>query len=270
MPQVWESAFETFGIDSGSNIDSFAWGFPTWLLSGNIPTIAPTVPAPAPIKVSSSDGTIGSQPSESFAPGGVEDIEPWIPVGGGEYPVRLPWLVPPLIVNPSQPNVPQVAASPTPERTPQLEDIKVWAEGVDLPPEVFETVPELPPINWPPPVIDPDTPHPRDVEQSPDPQEPDMAIEWGDFLSGAAQDLITGFVGGGAATPGFVPNVGMAPPPISPIVTVDTRTGKVTPCRRRRRRRLLTSSDLSDLASLKTVVGGGAALNAAVVKAVRR
>lgn len=53
------------------------------------------------------------------------------------------------------------------------------------------------------------------------------------------------------------------------IVTVNTKTGKVTKCRRRRRRRLLTASDLNDLAMLKTIVGGSA-LQAAVVKAVRR
>ncbi len=53
-------------------------------------------------------------------------------------------------------------------------------------------------------------------------------------------------------------------------VTVDTATGKVTPCRRRRRRRLLTPTDLNDLAALKTIVGGGQSMNFAVMKAVRR
>lgn len=46
-------------------------------------------------------------------------------------------------------------------------------------------------------------------------------------------------------------------------------TGEVSPLRRRRRRRLFTAGDLRDIASLKAVVGGGAALNAAVVKAIR-
>jgi len=46
-------------------------------------------------------------------------------------------------------------------------------------------------------------------------------------------------------------------------------TGEVSPLRRRRRRRLLTAGDLSDIASLKAIVGGGAALNAAVVKAMK-
>ncbi len=51
-------------------------------------------------------------------------------------------------------------------------------------------------------------------------------------------------------------------------VTLDRQTGKIT-CKRRRRRRLLTNRDLADLASLKTITGGGAALNAAVIRAVR-
>ncbi len=51
-------------------------------------------------------------------------------------------------------------------------------------------------------------------------------------------------------------------------VTLDRQTGKIT-CKRRRRRRLLTNRDLADLASLKTITGGGAALNSAVIRAVR-
>ncbi len=51
-------------------------------------------------------------------------------------------------------------------------------------------------------------------------------------------------------------------------VTLDRSTGKIS-CKRRRRRRLLTNRDLADLASLKTITGGGAALNAAVIRAVR-
>ncbi len=46
-------------------------------------------------------------------------------------------------------------------------------------------------------------------------------------------------------------------------------TNEISPLRRRRRRRLFTAGDLRDIASLKAIVGGGAALNAAVVKAIR-
>lgn len=114
------------------------------------------------------------------------------------------------------------------------------------------------------PVYHPDDTVPRETTDTGD----EMAIDWGNVISGAV-DLIQGQTAGG-----FVPNSpswqngsGAAPPA---RVTVDTRTGAVTPCRHRRRRRLLTSSDLADLASLKAIVGGGAAMNAAVVKAVRR
>lgn len=106
-----------------------------------------------------------------------------------------------------------------------------------------------------------------------------VAIDWGELAVGifdtaagiysgqTQRDYISGLVGGGSGPPP-VQTVGPGGPPRT--VTVDTVTGKVTPCRRRRRRRLLTSSDLADLASLKAIVGGGAAMNAAVVKAVRR
>jgi len=104
-----------------------------------------------------------------------------------------------------------------------------------------------------------------------DTENPDMAINWGE-LAGAVVNYGIDYAQG--QTSNFVQsmpqiaNGGAGPPPSK--VTVDTRTGQVTKCRRRRRRRLLTASDLSDLASLKAIVGGGAAMNAAVVKAVRR
>ena len=92
----------------------------------------------------------------------------------------------------------------------------------------------------------------------------DVAIDWGDVLGGALQDIASGLVG-----PSPAPFVGpVAPPPAQ--VIVDTRTGQVKPCRRRRRRRLLTDRDLADLASLKAIVGGGQAMNFAVTRAIRR
>lgn len=91
-----------------------------------------------------------------------------------------------------------------------------------------------------------------------------MAWDWG-AAAGAAIDILQGQRPGGQLP--FV----QTSAPQSETVTVNTRTGEVKPCaKRRRRRRLLTASDLSDLASLKAIVGGGAAMNAAVVKAVRR
>lgn len=102
-----------------------------------------------------------------------------------------------------------------------------------------------------------------------------VAVDWGNVVSGAI-DIIQGQQVGGGASQSFQPytggSQGLSPYPISTPaqVTVDTRTGKVTPCRRRRRRRLLTPTDLSDLAALAAVVGKGDALKLAVAKAVRR
>lgn len=76
-----------------------------------------------------------------------------------------------------------------------------------------------------------------------------------------------------AALPSGVAMTGNGPacPPTGPrYAKVCLATGAVTPLRRRRRRRLLTSGDLSDLAAAKAIIGGGAGLNALVVKAVRR
>ncbi len=59
-------------------------------------------------------------------------------------------------------------------------------------------------------------------------------------------------------------------PPTGPkYAKICIATGEITPLRRRRRRRLLTSSDIKDLSALKSIVGG-AALQGAVVQAVRR
>lgn len=91
-----------------------------------------------------------------------------------------------------------------------------------------------------------------------------MAIDWGDVIGGTLGSIGKQLVGGSPQVPY---SYGGAPPR---QVTVDTFTGKVTPCRRRRRRRLLTPTDLSDLAALATIVGKGDALKLAVTKAVRR
>lgn len=114
----------------------------------------------------------------------------------------------------------------------------------------------------------------------PEAQEAEMAVDWGDVIGGALGTIAGGLGGGQAPTWGGFSMPGQLsygsggpgrPAESAPrTVVVDTVTGKVSACRRRRRRRLLTSSDLADLASLKSIVGGGAAMNAAVVKAVRR
>ncbi len=124
-----------------------------------------------------------------------------------------------------------------------------------------------------------------------------VAVDWGDIARSAIGGIAGGLldpVGIGSYTQGFFPGPTGLPTPVAgpPSQTavvpqlgggdmacgptgpryakVCLATGAVTPLRRRRRRRLLTSSDLADLASLKAIVGGGAAMNSAVVKAVRR
>jgi hypothetical protein len=104
-------------------------------------------------------------------------------------------------------------------------------------------------------------------------EEEHMSHTWGHL----ARDVVGGWLGTGGNggygpvyDPGYDGLVGTGPTQGSGKVTVDTKTGKVTKCGRRRRRRLLTPTDLNDLAALKTIVGGGQAMNFAVMKAVRR
>jgi len=132
----------------------------------------------------------------------------------------------------------------------------------------------------------------HDLDASIEDQEEDepMAHDWGHLTRQAIGGLFgvdepTGFNALGpafAASGTTIPSGSAAlPPSAAPVisgtgdgcgnrryVTLDRTTGKIS-CKRRRRRRLLTNRDLADLASLKTITGGGAALNAAVIRAVR-
>ncbi len=119
------------------------------------------------------------------------------------------------------------------------------------------------------------------------------AIDWGEVAGTVVGGLLDPF-GVGTATTAFfnpptalvaAPTVAAAPSARGGAVTVAAAgacgptgpkyakiciaTGEITPLRRRRRRRLLTSSDIKDLSALKSIVGG-AALQGAVVQAVRR
>lgn len=114
---------------------------------------------------------------------------------------------------------------------------------------------------------------PDQWEYPPTAGDSEVAIDWGSVLSGAVDIAQGQMVGGGTSSLGLAQPMaggGSFSYPTPAKVTVDTVTGKVTPCRRRRRRRLLTPTDLNDLAALKTIVGGGQAINFAVMKAVRR
>lgn len=186
----------------------------------------------------------------------------------GNVVASIPGAVVSAVGNGSVGDEPPFPGAPVSDRPPFPEGSiygpgGTWGE-TPLPPGIYDipiedTRPgEIPP----PPIPEEGGPASRDIEG-----DQAMATDWGDFISQTTQDFITGFVGGGGSPSPTVGAGGVAPPA---RVTVDTRTGAVTPCKRRRRRRLLTSSDLNDLAALKTIVGGGQALNGAVIKAVRR
>lgn len=119
------------------------------------------------------------------------------------------------------------------------------------------------------------------------------SIDWGEVVGTIAGGIFDPVGAGAAATSFFQPRQvvpsmtavpqmgGPAPgarimaaangcPPTGPKYgKICLATGEITPLRRRRRRRLLTSSDIKDLSALKSIVGG-AALQGAVVQAVRR
>jgi len=121
-------------------------------------------------------------------------------------------------------------------------------------------------------------------------------IDWGTIAGNVIGGIFDPFGAGAATTSYFnpqpivggmqtVPQMGGPPgvqamtpmtptgagcPPLGPkYAKICLATREITPLRRRRRRRLLTSSDIKDLAALKAIVGG-AALQGAVVQAIRR
>jgi len=118
-------------------------------------------------------------------------------------------------------------------------------------------------------------------------------IDWGTVAATVVGGLFDPFGAGAAVQTAFsppgvvasaqtVPMMGGPPgvqamtptgagcPPLGPkYAKICLATREITPLRRRRRRRLLTSSDIKDLAALKAIVGG-AALQGAVVQAIRR
>ncbi len=196
---------------------------------------------------------------------------------------------PAAAVVPTPTPIPSVVSSPKPVPT-RVPGVEVGTIPVLVPPPsavpqgiidpeenqtatVFESAPKVapggeawrdtPPIDW-------DNAYERyqELNKPTVAEEADeMAVDWGEILGGVAQAVFP--------LPTYAAQqfsgMGSPPPVIQPrVVTVDTVTGQIRPCRRRRRRRLLTSSDLADIAALKAIVGGGAALNQAVVKAVRR
>jgi len=186
----------------------------------------------------------------------------------------VPEIVPPTVV-------PVVGYDePAPVELPTVGNGSVGAGGSDSDNEDAVTWEDLP--EWVrEPIYAPETPaptefpnigggiaHPYPTDETGD----EMATTWLDVFDTVAE----GYFGSGQSfVPAVQPGVTGIPPEGYPSsaparVTVDTRTGKVTPCRRRRRRRLLTCSDIADLQALAAIAGKGQALNIAVAKACRR
>lgn len=201
---------------------------------------------------------------------------------GGIGPFSAPEIFPTVVIQPGT-NAARIF-----DQEDSSDGTVVYGEGVINPEAavsstVFESYPVpqeiayIPEYRIPPrSVLDP-IPVFVDTGVNTEPVSAGVAIDWGDIAGGIIGGIwgdsgtsSAGYSGPSQIYPTYQPPApGMRTTPPAKV-TVDTRTGAVTTCRRRRRRRLLTSSDLADLASLKAIVGGGAAMNAAVVKAVRR
>lgn len=92
-------------------------------------------------------------------------------------------------------------------------------------------------------------------------EDTEMAIDWGG-LANIGIDFLQGQTGGTGINPNPAPYLGggyepgvIRTPTLPTKVTVDTKTGKVTTCKRRRRRRLLTEGDFNDLMRISTLPG---------------
>lgn len=97
----------------------------------------------------------------------------------------------------------------------------------------------------------------------------EVAIDWGAIITTGveqyfAPDVPSGFYAPPSGVPAGVPATGTPAK-----VTVDTRTGKVTTCKRRRRRRLLTEGDFNDLMRIATLPNKDT-VKVALAKAVGR
>lgn len=194
-------------------------------------------------------------------PTAVPATGPIEPVVISEVPVMgdddtAPIVLPPVVTGPVG----------TTTVSPAVEPGAVWVEETTEEAVTWEDMPE-----WVrTPIEEPETVMPDweiyGVAHDDQPGDDEVATTWMDIIGTVAQGYV-GSLQPGVPPEGY-PRAGGSPPA---RVTVDTRTGKVTPCRRRRRRRLLTPTDMADLASLQTLVGKGSdAMKFAVTKAVRR
>ncbi len=247
-----------WAVDSAMNMDSFAWGFPLWLLDPTGTPIDPSnfesadvIDAPPPVAALPTMGqgdnlTDGGQPVPVGEPVIPFEELCWVDLGTGR--------------------------------------VKCWTEGsIWAPGEIWGPPGEwLPESEAHPDIINPEFLPDATVFEEPTGEEPmplHENIGWTDSLFELGANLLASQFG-----PQTVP----APPPIvidqgQPMVaqgncptrktrtlTIDCATGQEVKRTRRRRRRLLTSGDLGDLAQLQALVGKGSnAMSVAVSKAIR-
>jgi len=136
---------------------------------------------------------------------------------------------------------------------PVFEPGSIFAPGevwhADIPQDIYDIPYED--------IESPDLEKPGIYEENEPTEDAEVAVDWGDFFTGTAQGLIDAIIPGSSGTAvnplAYVGGTGVGAPSPTGKVTVDPKTGKVTPCHRRRRRRLLTNSDFNDLMRIATL-----------------
>jgi len=185
---------------------------------------------------------------------GYKDYDPWIPVGyerGSWLPV-VPWtegLWPPG----TGPSVPEVGDGP------------VFETGSIYGPE--GAVSPIDPSVYDIPYEDTGAGE-AEVADPLENEENGVAIDWGEFAAGIAQDYIQTWLAPdvvgqpfvapivappAAPPPGGAMNYGSCPPRKTRTLTIDCATGQEVKRTRRRRRRILTNSDFNDLMRIATL-----------------
>lgn len=147
--------------------------------------------------------------------------------------------------------------------------IRTWEQGAkdqSQPPVIFSLPAELPGSGggyYEPP-----------YEEKPK-EEVEVAVDWGALITGGINLANTyGQMTSGQLATAFSDTTVMAARggtggPVPAKVTVDTVTGKVTPCRRRRRKPLLTDADFAALAKVASLPNN-ANVRTALAQAIRR
>ncbi len=126
---------------------------------------------------------------------------------------------------------------------------QVYEEFVILNPEIFVPVPV-----FQEPVLPRGPPNGTAGPGTSQEEVPVAAFDWGSLFTPGG--VVTGALDYFTTPAGAVAGQSFMQAPVAQVpakVTVDTRTGKVTPCRRQRRRKLLTESDFNVLLRISTL-----------------